>query len=135
MDYQVKGYEKYNNKLIPLNIAFFAGGDSGEKTEKPTSKRRTDSRKEGQVAKSTEVGTTVIFIVGFASLGFLGQYMYNRLQALFLYNIALQREYMDIFEPVFLADYVFYAFLQVILTALPMLLIVMISGLIVNILY
>lgn len=51
--------------LIPYNLQFFApDGEGGEKTEQPTSKKLSDARKEGKVAKSKEIGN------GFSLLGF-----------------------------------------------------------------
>jgi flagellar biosynthetic protein FlhB len=45
-----------------------AQGDGGEKTEKPTAKRKEKARKEGQVARSVEVNTTAVLL---ATLGVL----------------------------------------------------------------
>lgn len=42
-------------KLITLNLQYFAG----EKTEKATPKKRQDTRKKGQVAKSQDVNTAI----------------------------------------------------------------------------
>ena len=46
-----------NLLIIEYNLQFFAkDGPGGEKTEQPTSKKLSDARKEGQVAKSKEIG-------------------------------------------------------------------------------
>ncbi|MBQ7147123.1 MAG: flagellar biosynthesis protein FlhB [Pseudobutyrivibrio sp.] len=51
--------------LIQYNLQFFAkDGEGGEKTEEPTSKKLSDARKEGKVAKSKEI------VNGIALLGF-----------------------------------------------------------------
>ena len=50
--------------LYPYNLQFFADGEGGEKTEQPTSKKLTDARNEGKVAKSKEI------VNGIALLGF-----------------------------------------------------------------
>lgn len=50
--------------LIAYNLQFFADGEGGEKTEQPTSKKLSDARNEGKVAKSKEV------VNGFSLLGF-----------------------------------------------------------------
>ncbi len=121
----------YNN-LIPLNIHFFDSG-SGEKTETATSKKRSDTRKEGQVAKSVEITTALMLIFCFASLGTFANYMYNKMVTLFMYNTQLQREYLDIFEPVFLKNYLTYVFGQVILIVTPLFAVAMIVGIITNI--
>ncbi len=50
--------------LFPYNLQFFADGEGGEKTEQPTSKKLSDARNEGKVAKSKEM------VNGIALLGF-----------------------------------------------------------------
>lgn len=54
---------------LRLNLQFFAG----EKTEKATPKKRKDTRKKGQVAKSTDVNTAVSLLIIFLSLIALGR--------------------------------------------------------------
>jgi flagellar biosynthetic protein FlhB len=49
-----------------------------EKTEQPTPKRKSDARKEGQVAKSTEVNTAVVLLGGVLMLLFTGQLMFQQ---------------------------------------------------------
>ena len=45
--------------LIKYNLQFFAKeGPGGEKTEEPTSKKKNDARKDGNVANSNEVNTS-----------------------------------------------------------------------------
>ncbi|SDH37573.1 flagellar biosynthetic protein FlhB [Pseudobutyrivibrio sp. 49] len=50
--------------LFPYDLQFFADGEGGEKTEQPTSKKLSDARNEGKVAKSKEM------VNGIALLGF-----------------------------------------------------------------
>ncbi|MBQ8488198.1 MAG: flagellar biosynthesis protein FlhB [Pseudobutyrivibrio sp.] len=69
-------YEK-NYLLIPYNLQFFApDGEGGEKTEEPTSKKLSDARKEGKVAKSKEIVNGVSLLGFFFALrvffGFAG---------------------------------------------------------------
>ena len=66
-------YEKYY-LLIPYNLQFFApDGEGGEKTEEPTSKKLSDARKEGKVAKSKEIVNGVSLLGFFLALRiFLG---------------------------------------------------------------
>ena len=40
------------------------GGSGGDKTEKPTPKRLRDARKKGQVAKSKDLSSSLVFVVG-----------------------------------------------------------------------
>ena len=66
-----------------MNLQFFAkDGPGGEKTEEPTGKKLSDARKEGQVAKSKEVGNGLgllaLFIVLKIYVGRLGvQFLEN----------------------------------------------------------
>jgi flagellar biosynthetic protein FlhB len=63
----------------PMNLQFFAQ----EKTEKPTPKKKQESRKKGQVAKSAEVPTALIMLGVFILLFFIGGWMTNILLSLF----------------------------------------------------
>ena len=63
-----------NEQLITLDLQFFSAESEG-RTEKATSKKREDSRKKGQVAKSNDLNTAII-IVGFCgAMTVLGGYM------------------------------------------------------------
>jgi len=65
--------------MLKLNLQFFAkDGPGGEKTEPATSKKLTDARKKGQVAKSKEIAVgfglltlflTIKFVVGLTGTG------------------------------------------------------------------
>ncbi|MCR5626011.1 MAG: flagellar biosynthesis protein FlhB [Lachnospiraceae bacterium] len=60
--------------IIRYNLQFFAkDGPGGEKTEEPTAKRKEDTRKKGQVAKSQEVYNAVSLIVMFIILKIYGE--------------------------------------------------------------
>lgn len=52
-----------------------ANGDTGEKTEEATPKKLRDARKKGQVAKSQDLNTAVLFIVTFSVLAFSASYI------------------------------------------------------------
>ncbi|SEB03083.1 flagellar biosynthetic protein FlhB [Thalassobacillus cyri] len=56
---------------LKLDLQFFAG----EKTEKATPKKRQDSRKKGQVAKSQDVNTAILMLFMFALFMVLGNYL------------------------------------------------------------
>lgn len=58
---------------------------SGEKTEEPTSKRQSEARKKGQVAKSAEVNAVCLFITAFTVLQVYGASMYNELLSIMHY--------------------------------------------------
>ena len=71
---------------VHLDLQFFAG----EKTEKATPKKRQDSKKKGQVAKSQDVNTSINLITVFSVLLLMGPFMYNHL-------FALMRKYLQDF--------------------------------------
>ncbi|EME74278.1 flagellar biosynthesis protein FlhB [Bacillus sonorensis] len=60
---------------LTLDLQFF----SGEKTERATPKKRRETRKKGQVAKSADVNTAVTLFIVFLSLLFFGSFMRDRL--------------------------------------------------------
>ncbi len=65
---------------LRLDLQFFAG----EKTEKATPKKRQDSRKKGQVAKSQDINTAVNLIAVFAVLAMMGSFMYEQITGLMI---------------------------------------------------
>lgn len=71
---------------VQLDLQFFAG----EKTEKATPKKRQDSKKKGQVAKSQDVNTAINLIAVFSVLLLMGSFMYNHL-------LALMKKYLQNF--------------------------------------
>ncbi|MGL4344511.1 MAG: EscU/YscU/HrcU family type III secretion system export apparatus switch protein, partial [Cellulosilyticaceae bacterium] len=61
------------SQRLMFDLQFFSA-DSEGRTEKATSKKREDARKEGQVAKSNELNTAVLLMLFFTSLGALATY-------------------------------------------------------------
>lgn len=80
-------------KLIQLNLQFFAG----EKTEKATPKKRSDSRKKGQVAKSQDINTAIGLLVVFLFFLFSGSYLIKILLSVFQHSFRVYM-LMDITE-------------------------------------
>ncbi|MDR1663297.1 MAG: EscU/YscU/HrcU family type III secretion system export apparatus switch protein, partial [Clostridiales bacterium] len=115
---------------IPLNLHFF---DSGEKTEKPTAKKKSKARSEGQVAKSQEVSTSMLFIFGFFGLRMFAGDMLDGLLGLFRYGFEMIPDMEAVFEKTYMSSVVNYLFGQVLLLVLPLLLLMLVVGLIVNI--
>ncbi|QQK76364.1 flagellar biosynthesis protein FlhB [Salicibibacter cibarius] len=64
-----------------MDLQYFAAEGGQEKTEKATPKKREDTRKKGQVAKSNDVNTAVIllivFILLFAYAAVPGQFLHD----------------------------------------------------------
>src|SRR4051794_18577147 len=63
---------------LQVDLQFFAG----EKTEKATPKKRQDSRKKGQVAKSQDINTAVSLLALFMLLLAVGPYMLDLIYGL-----------------------------------------------------
>lgn len=77
-----------NYKLVELNLQMFAKeGQGGEKTEPATEKKLEDARKEGQVAKSRELGQAVMLLLFFIVLK--------------LWAITMGHNFMKIFADVY----------------------------------
>ena len=120
--------------LIPLNLSFFdQGGGGGEKTEKATPKKREKARDEGQVAKSQEVTTAAMLIIGFFSLSIFAGGILQGIMALFAFNEDFFRiEVLGAFNNVDIARHVAWGFGQILLIAAPMLFIGLLVGLALN---
>ncbi|MCR5797201.1 MAG: flagellar biosynthesis protein FlhB [Eubacterium sp.] len=72
--------------MLDLDLQFFAaGGDGGEKTEEATPKKLEDARKEGQVAKSQDIGVAVLLTIFFAYMKIFGGMTSNRILGVFKY--------------------------------------------------
>ena len=66
-----------------------AGKDQGaDKTEQPTSKKLRDARKEGNVAKSKELTSTVLVLGWLVCAGLLSGFMFGRMRLLFDRSLA-----------------------------------------------
>ncbi|MGY3713905.1 flagellar biosynthesis protein FlhB [Sutcliffiella cohnii] len=70
---------------LKLDLQFFAG----EKTEKATPKKRQDTRKKGQVAKSSDVNTAIVLLGVFLTLFAIGPFMKDSLMNLFKHSFQV----------------------------------------------
>lgn len=82
--------------ILPYHLQFFAEGSGGEKTEEATTKKLTDARSEGQVARSTELITasalvTIFFVLKTFS-GFIGGKFIETFQKVFLNIDKISRD-------------------------------------------
>ncbi|WP_110112816.1 flagellar biosynthesis protein FlhB [Bacillus sp. CGMCC 1.16541] len=88
--------------LVRLDLQYFAG----EKTEKATPKKRQDSRKKGQVAKSQDVSTAIVLLIVFLYLWFGGSFalkqitlmMKQTFQSYLLLDVTENNLFMILFE-------------------------------------
>jgi flagellar biosynthetic protein FlhB len=121
-----------NNKktLLRLNLRFF---DEGEKTEKATPRKKQKAREEGQVAKSQEIGTAVLFIAAFLCLRLFGAALLENLMELFHYQLTFVPQYDNVNDPVFLSNFIAWLFMQIIILVLPFFAVMMVLGLLTSI--
>jgi flagellar biosynthetic protein FlhB len=96
---------------------------SGEKTERASPKKRQDSRDKGQVAKSTEIPSTLILLACISILIMLGPSFQNQIMAMFG-DIFLHRLSMDITEENVLTLFSHYA-VQMLLFLAPIFVVVL----------
>ena len=69
---------EWDNRQLPYRLQWFAkDGPGGEKTEEPTSKKLTDARNDGKVAKSKELTSAFDLVVLFLVLKIFISYVYN----------------------------------------------------------
>jgi len=120
--------------VIPMNLTFFnQGGGGGEKTEKATPKKREKAREEGQVAQSQEIGTAFLLIAAFVALRAFAPMMLERVMSVMHWNFTSLYLAQELDSLQFASTYIYRTFGQVILIFLPVAMVVMAVGLIINI--
>ena len=82
--------------MLEFNLQFFAEGSGGEKTEEPTAKKLGDARKEGQVAKSKEMGSALILMSLFLTLKVAVSYVGTSIMELFAGVYGKIPDYTDV---------------------------------------
>jgi len=112
-----------------INLQLFA---EGEKTEKPTPKKRKDAREKGEVLHSKEINSALILMATFLGLKTFGGYMYENL---YNYTTLLFTDYPR-YDDLFTLDGIeIFALKTIVLTAEivgPIVAIAFIAGLVVN---
>ena len=101
----------------------------GEKTEEPTSKRRADARKKGQVARSQELNTAFVLLIGFLTLRILWEYLYVNIAeyTIYLYTHLSQSMSTEGISELFIGIMLLLA-----KTAFPVMIAILIVGLAIN---
>lgn len=110
---------------IVINLQLFA--DSGEKTEKATSKKRRDLRRKGQVFHSKEAATNVVLLLMFLSLKTFGGYIYTTTQNLLRVFLVGEKTYKldDVGDVMSLFTYVLIEIAKILA---PLFLVAMLAG-------
>lgn len=116
-----------NKSYLKINLSFF---DDGDKTENASASKKKKARDDGQVAKSEEISTAILFIAAFYGLKIYFGGMYKKILEVFNYNYTLMGEMNQVFEINFIKNHITYMFWQIILIVAPIFILVMVVGLI-----
>lgn len=116
----MKKLKIYSNEKIIMNLQFFGSeGSGGEKTEKPTQKKRDDATKEGQVVKSNEVTTACMLVTMFFGLKIFGENIVNKLMDMFRYSFKLFESTDDFISIVYSANFIASIFGNILIIMIP----------------
>ncbi len=120
--------ERFHSQL-DLKFRFDLQLFDGEKTEEPTSKKREDARNKGQVARSQELNTAAVLLIGFFVLKILWEYIYANIAAYSTYIFSHLADDIT-------TEYITEVFLGIMIllakTALPVMFAILIIGLAIN---
>ena len=121
--------ELQSKPLLP-EFVFDLQRFDGEKTEEPTSKKREDARKKGQVARSQELNTAFVLIMGFLILRILWEYIYGNIAeyTVYLYSHISQSTSTESITELFIGIMLLLA-----KTVMPVMFAILIIGLAINI--
>lgn len=125
--------EKKKTYLLSYNLQYFAG-DSGDKTEEPTTKKLNDARDEGQVAKSQELNTgaslTVLFLSLKLLIGYVSSEFIEVYKQYFGHMAAYAKEPVDIgWVHTIVKD----VLLSVLMIGLPLLVLSLVAAFVINV--
>lgn len=117
-------------KLAQLEICFDLQLFAGEKTEEATSKRQSEARQKGQVAKSSELNSVFVIVAAFFTLKVLGSYIFDELfgyMKMILTNLWLADLTITAVEQIFIGFAI--VFLK---TTLPLMGVILVVGIAIN---
>ena len=124
-----------HSKPLPLdddlkNFVFDLQRFDGEKTEEPTPKKREDARRKGTVAKSQELNTAFVLLIGFLIVRILWEYIYGNIAeyTVYLYSHLSQSTSTEGISELFIGIMILLA-----KTVLPIMFAILIVGLAINV--
>ena len=124
-----------HSKPLPLdddlkNFVFDLQRFDGEKTEEPTPKKREDARRKGTVAKSQELNTAFVLLIGFLILRILWEYIYVNIAeyTIYLYSHLSQSTSTEGISELFIGIMILLA-----KTVMPIMFAILIVGLAINV--
>lgn len=113
-------------KLI-FNLNLF-----GEKTEKATSKKKSDSRNKGQVIFSKDVNMAVTFMTAMITINWLGSFIISRFVLDYRYFSNFPVAVDDLFNPSDMSTLLGRMLVDILIIAAPIILTTMVVGVILN---
>ena len=120
--------ELYDSRFV-FDLQLFADDGSGEKTEEPTAKKKSDAREKGQVAKSQELNAAFVLFIGFWSMKILGAITYREIADYTAYIFGHLNTTVD-------TETVMRLFLSIVMvllkTSFPIMVAIMLIGLAIN---
>ena len=128
----MKCMEIYHSRYAPSNrraFVFDLQRFAGEKTEEPTSKKRADARKKGQVARSQELNSGFVLLIGFFGLKLLWDSIYVSIATYTTYVFTNLNQTVD-------TENILRIFIGIVMilakTAFPIMIFIMLIGLVIN---
>jgi len=119
-------FRHYNSRTFAFDLQLFAG----DKTEEPTSKKRADAKKKGQVGRSTELSTAFVLLIGFFIIKVMWAHIYGSIAAYTTYVFSHLNQPVD-------TENILRIFIGIIellaQTSLPIMLGIMVMGLAINV--
>lgn len=120
--------------MLEINLQFFAKeGEGGEKTEDATPKKLEDARKEGQVAKSQDIGVAVLLLILFFCLKVFGGYLYDRFVGVFRTYMGGIGDYAYDFNVMRSMNLLAYGAKEILLIAGPIMLLALIAAVVIEV--
>lgn len=120
--------------LLRINLQLFANDEGGEKTEEATPKKLDDARKEGQVARSTELVTAFALISLFGSLKIFMSFISNHfIDSFSTYYQTISTYSKGIFTAGYATTYIRSAMGKIIIVCLPIFLVAIVMVIVINV--
>ncbi|MBR2214270.1 MAG: flagellar biosynthesis protein FlhB [Selenomonadaceae bacterium] len=113
-------------KDFVFDLQLFA---EGEKTEEPTSKKRADARKKGQVAKSQELNTAFVLLMGFFVLRIMWESIYGNIVE---YTVYIYGHLVQTMDTETVRELIIGIILLLFKTSMPIMIAILLIGLAVN---
>lgn len=105
-----------------------AESDGEDRTEDPTEKRKRESREEGQLPRSRELGTVAVMLAGVGGLLMYGAFLGGKLLEVMRANFSLRRE--EVMDERFMGTFLLASGKAAMLGMLPMIVLVVIAAIV-----